>query len=71
MLGHNRPPVSPALFENFERGEDCPEVLNEFKSLLIVAYERAIEDGISSGAALTAMLDLVAAELKRFIRLDG
>lgn len=71
MFGHNRRPVHPALFEGFNRDEQSPEALDEFKSALIVAYEQALEEGISSCAALAAMLDLAAAELRRSTHLNG
>jgi hypothetical protein len=66
MLGHNRQPVPLALFEGFEREDFSPEAVDEFKSALIVAYEQALESGISPGHALGAMLDWVSMEVRRY-----
>jgi hypothetical protein len=71
MFGHNRRPVSPALFEGFSGTEQSNEALDDFKSALIIAFEQALEDGISSSMALAAMLDLAAAELRRCNHLNG
>jgi hypothetical protein len=70
MFGHNWRPVPPALFEGFNRSEEASEALDDFKGALIIAYERALEEGLSSSAALAAMLDLAAAELRRCTQLS-
>jgi hypothetical protein len=41
-----------------------------FKSVLIIAYEQAIEEGISPGAAIGIALDWISVELKRSMRLN-
>jgi hypothetical protein len=71
MFGHNQQPVPSALFEGFSRDEQSSGALDNFKSALIVAYERALDEGISSGVALAAMLDMAATELKRSMHFNG
>ncbi len=71
MLGHNRHPVPQALFEGFEKENSPNEAIDEFKSALIVAYEQAIESGISPGLALAAMLDWVSLEVRRYTCMPG
>jgi hypothetical protein len=66
MLGHNRQSVPLALFEDFKREDTADEAADDFKSALIVAYERALESGISPGHALGAMLDWVSLEVRRY-----
>ena len=65
MFCNDRRLISTELFEDVEADGVSHAALDNFKSAVIVAYEQAIEDGISSSVALTAMLDLAAAELKR------
>jgi hypothetical protein len=65
MLGHNRHPVPLALFEGFNKEDFSSEAVDKFKSALIIAYEQALESGISPGRALGAMLDWVSLEVKR------
>ncbi len=69
MLGHNRQLVSLALFEGFEKEEISAEAVDDFKSALIVAYEQALQNGISPGYALATMLDWVSLEVRRYTRL--
>jgi hypothetical protein len=69
MLGHNRLPVPLDLFEGFEREDDSAEAADEFKSALIVAYEQALQSGISPGHALGTMLDWVSLEVRRYATL--
>jgi hypothetical protein len=72
MLGHNRLRVPSSPFEGFSSGNTLSEASDEasekFKSALIVAYEEALEHGLTPGSALAAMLDLVSVELKRSSR---
>ncbi len=65
MLGHNRQSVPLTLFEGFEKEEISVEAVDEFKSALIVAYEQALQNGVSPGFALGTMLDWVSLEVKR------
>jgi hypothetical protein len=71
MFGDDRQFASPALFEDCKRDEASSEALDQFKSALIVAYEQALEDGMSSGTALAAMIDVMSIELKRCTKLAG
>ena len=69
MLGHNRHLVPQTLFEGFEKENTSTEAIDEFKSALIVAYEHALENGMSPGSVLGTMLDWAALEVKRYARL--
>jgi hypothetical protein len=71
MFGHNQQPAPQALFEGFNRDEQSSGALDNFKSALIIAYEQALDDGLSSSAALAAMLDMASTELKRTTHLNG
>jgi hypothetical protein len=65
MFGHDKRLLSQAFFQDFEKNDSLSGALDEFKSAMIVAYERALEEGISSVMALSAMADLMSQELKR------
>jgi hypothetical protein len=69
MLGHNRHLVPQTLFEGFEKENTSTDAIDDFKSALIVAYEQALENGMSPGSALGTMLDWAALEVKRYTRL--
>jgi hypothetical protein len=73
MLGHNRQPVPLDLFEGFEREDDSAEASGEFKSAVIIAYEQALQNGVSPGQALGTMLDWISLEVRRYaaLSLDG
>jgi hypothetical protein len=71
MFSHDRQFVPSAFFEDCKRDEASLEALDEFKSALIVAYEQALEDGMSSDTALAAMIDVVSIEIKRCTKLAG
>jgi hypothetical protein len=71
MSSHDRRIVPSALFDECKRDETSTEALDEFKSALIVAYEQALEDGMSSGTALAAMIDVMSMEIKRCTKLAG
>jgi hypothetical protein len=71
MFGQNRHPAPPYLFEGFEPDEQSSTALDNFKSAIITAYERALDDGISSSVALAAMLDMASTELMRTTHLNG
>ncbi len=71
MFGHDKRLVPQAFFEDFEKKDISSDALDDFKSAVIVAYERALDEGISSGIALAAMLDLMSIELKRCVQLAG
>ena len=72
MFGHDKRLVPQAFFEDFENiTPSSSAALDEFKSTVIIAYERALDEGISSAIALAAMLDLMSVELKRCVQLAG
>ena len=70
MFARNQRIVPAALFEGFKKKDNTPEAIDEFRSALIIAYEQAIEDGISPNAALAAALDWLSLELKRCAGVD-
>jgi hypothetical protein len=53
----------PALLDN-----SSPEAADNFRSVLIIAYEQALEEGIAPGAAIGIVLDWLTLELKRCSR---
>ena len=65
MLGRNEQAVPAALFQGFKIGKCSPEAIDEFKSILITAYEQVLQKGVSPGCALGAMLDMASIEFKR------
>lgn len=65
MWGHNHQAVPAALFEGFKNKTAAQEAADAFKSALIIAYEQALQNGLSPYAALSAMLDWVCAEFER------
>ena len=67
MFCHDKRLVFPDLFDDSQECDASKEALEEFRSAVIVAYEQALEEGISANAAFSAMLDLMAAELKRSV----
>ncbi len=65
MFGHNRRLAPEVLFEGYEQEDSSPKAINDFKSVLIISYEQALEEGVSPNAALAAVLDWVLTEFKR------
>jgi hypothetical protein len=55
-----------ALFDGFEQNDPAQEPVDSFRSELIIAYERALENGISPITALSAVLDWASQEIKRY-----
>jgi hypothetical protein len=51
----------------FETNRDLADPLEEFQSALILAYENALEQGISPSAALAVILELTSSEIRRLI----
>jgi hypothetical protein len=53
--------------------DSSPKAVDDFKSVLIIAYEQALEEGMSPGAAIGIVLDWVSLELRRCTQLclDG
>jgi hypothetical protein len=71
MFCHDKSLVYPAFFDDFQECDASSEALDEFKSAIIIAYEQALEGGMSSSAAFAAVLDLLSAEFKRCVHLNG
>ncbi len=71
MFGHDKRLVPQTFFKDSEKSDPLSGALDEFKSAVIIAYERALEEGISSVIALAAMADLISVELKRCEDLAG
>lgn len=69
MLGHNSQFVPQTLFEGFDKEDISAQAIDDFRSALIIAYEQALENGVSPGFALGAMLDWVSLEIRRSARL--
>lgn len=65
MLRRNERPVPAALFQGLKIGKCSPEAIDEFKSVLITAYEQVLQKGVSPSCALGAMLDVASMEVKR------
>jgi hypothetical protein len=65
MLARDHQHVALALLGAFHAEDTSAIPMDNFKSSLIVAYEQALENGLSPGSALWAMLDWVTAEFKR------
>jgi len=65
MFGHNRQAIPLSFFEDLKQEDASPEATDVFKSALITAYERALESGLTPGAALAAVLDWISLEFKR------
>ena len=55
------------MSETYENNRDLAGPLEEFQSALILAYERALEQGISPNTALAVILELTSSEMHRLI----
>jgi hypothetical protein len=66
MFQHKTQSMPLALFNEFEQDDTAQEPVDGFRSELIVAYERALEGGISPITALSAVLDWASQEMKRY-----
>jgi hypothetical protein len=53
------------VLETFASKGDVADPLEEFQSALIVAYEQALEQGISPCAALAVIVDMTFSEMQR------
>jgi hypothetical protein len=71
MFSHDKRLVPQAFFQDFEKNDPLSGALDEFRSAVIIAYERALEEGVGSVIALAAMADLMSQELKRCEDLAG
>jgi hypothetical protein len=65
MLADDHRLVALALLGSFQKDEPPSPAADELESALIVAYEGALESGVSPPAALLAALDWISAELAR------
>jgi len=55
------------MLETCENNRDLADPLEEFQSALIIAYEHALEQGISPSTALAVILELTSSEIQRLI----
>lgn len=67
MLGRHSLAIPEALFECLEQETPPAEAIDELRSKLIVAYEQALQNGVSATSALQAMLHLVSEECQRCV----
>ena len=69
MLGLHSLAIPEDLFEGLEEGLEqettLAEAIDELRSALIAAYERALQKGVSPSCALEATLNLVSEECQR------
>ncbi|MGO9483354.1 MAG: hypothetical protein ACLPX9_02045 [Rhodomicrobium sp.] len=65
MSARQRQKATAIVWETCESNLDLADPLDEFQSALIVAYEHALEQGISSSAALAVILDMASSEMQR------
>ena len=66
MFERNQTIVPGKLFDELGNKDGAPEAIDELKSSVIVAYEHALELGISPSAAIGAVLDLLSLEFQRY-----
>ncbi len=71
MFCHDKRLASPDSFDRFQECDASSEALDEFKSAIIIAFEQALDDGISSSVAFSAVLDFLAAKFKRCVHFNG
>jgi hypothetical protein len=57
--------VITIVFEKCENNGDLADPLEELQSALLIAYEHALERGISPNTAIAAILELTSAEMQR------
>ena len=67
MIKQDRRLAPRALFDGFEHMEKTPGTADEFLSVVMIAYDQALEEGISPASALAAVLDWVSMELGRCV----
>ncbi len=60
--------LSFECFEDFGKEQAAPEPADNLISSVVVAYERALDEGTNPAAALSALLDWASEEIKRYIR---
>lgn len=67
MSTGQRQRATTIMLEMGENNRDLAVPLEEFQSALILAYERALEQGISPSTALALILELTSSEIQRLI----
>jgi hypothetical protein len=65
VLGRDFFAIPEAIFEGLEQETPPVEAIDDLKSDLIAAYERALQKGVSPFCAIGSLLDLVAEETQR------
>jgi hypothetical protein len=65
MSARQRQEDTASVWEACECNRDFADTLDEFQSALIVAYEHALEQGVSPNAALALILDMATSEMQR------
>ena len=63
MLEYGKGAVSEIHFEGLAEEPGLTEALDEFESAVIIAYETALQNGLSQAAALAALLEMASREL--------
>ena len=67
MGTRQRERATTIMSETCENNRDLAEPLEELQSALILAYEHALERGISPSTALAVILELTSSEIQRLI----
>jgi hypothetical protein len=65
MSGRSQQLIPLALLEGLRKEGASSEAIDEFGSALIIAYEQALDSGLTPSAALAAMLDWVLSEFQK------
>lgn len=65
MNTRQRERATPIVLETCGNNRDLAGPLEEFQSALILAYERALEQGIGPSTALAVILELTSSEMQR------
>ncbi len=66
MFEQDTQSMPQALLTEFGTEDAASEPVDSFRSELIVAYERAVEEGIHPITVLSAVLDWASQEIKRY-----
>lgn len=65
MFSDHKQVIPRSLFEGLRREDASSDAIDELKSALIIAYERALESSVCPSAALAAIMDWALIEFKR------
>ncbi len=71
MSTRQRGRITSIVWETCEKSRDLADPLDELQSAIIFAYEHALEQGISPGAALAVILELTSTEIQRLVTARG